>query len=221
MYIVKVMQVVVMIMMLMFVFVCLLAGVYSTADNALANRHSSIVCSLEPDRIDRLIENEEVLVVVNCSAGVTEAVDTHIVLMADINDTHIANITGDWPRRCYFDSTLNVSANCSFGIRGLFLGRTAVRIKYTAYNSAELPDDSVDLEATNTTAESTWMHVAVVRKDRMIDHIFLGLVTLMVIIANIGMGCKIEMPVVKEVLKRPIAPIIGFCCQYLIMPLVS
>merc|ERR1712135_66025 len=34
------------------------------------------------------------------------------------------------------------------------------------------------------------------------------------------MGCTLDMDVVKETLKRPIGPSIGFCCQYLFMPLV-
>lgn len=45
-------------------------------------------------------------------------------------------------------------------------------------------------------------------------------IILLVIFANIGMGCKIDLDVVKEVLRRPIAPSIGFCCQFIVMPLV-
>jgi len=54
----------------------------------------------------------------------------------------------------------------------------------------------------------------------MIDHLFIVIVILLVCGGNVGMGCKVDLTVVKEVLRRPIAPIIGFCCQYLIMPLV-
>ena len=44
---------------------------------------------------------------------------------------------------------------------------------------------------------------------------------MLLLIANVGMGCKIDLDVVKEVLRRPIAPTIGFCCQFIVMPLVS
>ncbi len=35
------------------------------------------------------------------------------------------------------------------------------------------------------------------------------------------MGCKLDLEVVKEVLKKPVAPDIVFASQFIIMPLVS
>ena len=62
--------------------------------------------------------------------------------------------------------------------------------------------------------------VAVIREDRALDKVFLGTVIILLVFANVGMGCKIDLEVVKEVLRRPVAPAIGFCCQFLVMPLV-
>ena len=62
--------------------------------------------------------------------------------------------------------------------------------------------------------------VAVIREDRALDRIFLVSIIVLLLIANVGMGCKIDLDVVKDVLRRPIAPTIGFCCQFIIMPLV-
>ena len=62
--------------------------------------------------------------------------------------------------------------------------------------------------------------VAVIREDRALDRIFLVTIIVLLLIAKVGMGCKIDLNVVKEVLRRPIAPTIGFCCQFIVMPLV-
>lgn len=36
-----------------------------------------------------------------------------------------------------------------------------------------------------------------------------------------GFGCKLDLGIVKECLKKPVAPGIGFGCQYLVMPLLG
>ena len=35
------------------------------------------------------------------------------------------------------------------------------------------------------------------------------------------MGCAMDLKVVKETLKKPIGPMIGFICQYIFMPLIA
>ena len=64
-------------------------------------------------------------------------------------------------------------------------------------------------------------HVSVIREKRAVDTVFLAVILIIVLLANVGMGCKIDVEVVKEVLRRPIAPLIGLLCQYLLMPGVS
>ena len=68
--------------------------------------------------------------------------------------------------------------------------------------------------------QSETSRIPVIRAKRAIDRIFVSIIILLVSIAFINMGCTLDMDVVKETLKRPIGPSIGFCCQYLFMPLV-
>ena len=145
-----------------------------------------------------------------------------------------------------YDSDKQESFNeSSFTVQGVFLGRT--RLRFFTRTSADEKTDlsnllqnysniygsinySIAISRINTQCTSIggqiWrqlpdsLPVAVVRPDRMVDKLFIAVVTLLVVVANIGMGCKIDLAVVKEVLKRPVAPIIGFCCQFIIMPLV-
>lgn len=63
--------------------------------------------------------------------------------------------------------------------------------------------------------------VTVKRVIRPMDRAFRGILYGFIILSTVGMGCKTEIHVVKGVLRKPIAPAIGFFCQYLFMPLVS
>merc|ERR550534_3085163 len=69
--------------------------------------------------------------------------------------------------------------------------------------------------------KSEFSRIPVIRAKRAIDKIFVSIIILLVSIAFINMGCTLDMVVVKETLKRPVGPTIGFCCQYLFMPLCA
>ena len=43
----------------------------------------------------------------------------------------------------------------------------------------------------------------------------------MIVIYNFGFGCKVDPVQIKAILRRPVAPVIGFCCQFLIMAPLS
>ncbi|GFO23760.1 Ileal sodium/bile acid cotransporter-like [Plakobranchus ocellatus] len=63
--------------------------------------------------------------------------------------------------------------------------------------------------------------IIVMQLPRTIDQIFQIVLRCVIVLATAGMGLKVKVKVVKQVLKKPIGPIIGFCCQFLFMPLVS
>ncbi|KAL8559695.1 hypothetical protein ACOMHN_002228 [Nucella lapillus] len=63
--------------------------------------------------------------------------------------------------------------------------------------------------------------IAVLRPERAIDVVFRTCIIILVVIINVGMGCKLDIAVVKATLRRPFAPIIGLCSQFIVMPLVS
>ncbi|WAR13392.1 NTCP2-like protein, partial [Mya arenaria] len=88
------------------------------------------------------------------------------------------------------------------------------------YNSSFEPQPGVRIDA-NGGAVTHWFPVTVLRKMRPVDHIFRYLLGFMVILLTMGFGCKLDMGVVKECLRRPVAPGIGFGCQYLLMPLIG
>ena len=93
-----------------------------------------------------------------------------------------------------------------FSITGKFLGFTEIK--------AELKKD------TKILAQDT-MKVSVVRKKTIQSKLFSYSVAILVSLAYINMGCAMDLEVVKQTLKKPVGPLIGFICQYLIMPLLS
>lgn len=63
--------------------------------------------------------------------------------------------------------------------------------------------------------------VSVVRKSGILEIIFAVALGLQIIVYNFSFGCKIDMHHVLAILKRPVAPFIGFCCQFVFMAPVS
>ncbi|GFS00190.1 ileal sodium/bile acid cotransporter-like [Elysia marginata] len=63
--------------------------------------------------------------------------------------------------------------------------------------------------------------VVVMQLPRTIDTVFRIVLRCVIVMATAGMGLKVDIQVVKQVLKKPIGPVIGFCCQFICMPLVS
>jgi len=148
-------------------------------------------------------------------------------IMAVVQDGDIAGISSNLSQTIGpgTSSRMNFTAK----LRGIFLGRTTVKL-YTNSNSVSGPDPAmydVISEDLDNTGPSDWYqipgeyNVTVSRKESAISHSFTGTIIILVCLANIAMGCKTELSVVKEVLKKPIGPLTGMFSQFLLMPLVS
>ena len=101
--------------------------------------------------------------------------------------------------------------NISTEIYANFLGRTSLNLQLIkdSENSAVLHQENYE--------------IVVLRSKRgvLLSTIFTVIITLFVIINTFLMGTQLDISVIKEVLKKPYGPIIGFCCQFLLMPLVN
>ena len=96
--------------------------------------------------------------------------------------------------------------NFLFNITGKFLGFT--KVKAEIRNSNKVLTESV-------------LNVSIVRKKTIQSKVFSYSVAILVSLAYINMGCAMDLEVVRETIKKPIGPLIGFLCQYLMMPLLS
>ncbi|KAK3085534.1 hypothetical protein FSP39_004776 [Pinctada imbricata] len=126
------------------------------------------------------------------------------------SDTEIFEIDGENVH--HFTS----NGNFSVSLKALFLGRA--KLEFYANKS---------LDKTTKVDEWCKLNVAydvVVKKNsegEMLGKIFTGIVIVLVCVANVAMGCKTDLQVVKSTLKKPIAPITGLSSQFILMPLIS
>ena len=93
-------------------------------------------------------------------------------------------------------------------VRGLRMGRTSLECRI---------EDNVTMWA----PLQGKYKIAVIREPHVLYPVFLGMVSIIIVCVNIGMGCALDLEVVKTVLRRPVAPAIGFFSQFLVMPIVS
>ncbi|CAG0897276.1 unnamed protein product [Darwinula stevensoni] len=100
-----------------------------------------------------------------------------------------------------------VGENVTLKLLPHWLGRTGIRIKLTDQTGSVVAEEVVK--------------VTILRQIRIIDRIFMIVLTCMVVVNNVNMGCQLDLNVIKETLKRPIGPAVGFFSQFTVMPLVS
>ena len=93
-------------------------------------------------------------------------------------------------------------------LRGLRMGRTSLECRI---------EDNVTMGAPLLGKYK----IAVIREPHVLYPFFLCMVSIIIVCVNIGMGCALDFEVVKTVLRRPLAPAIGFFSQFLVMPIVS
>ncbi|CAC5393304.1 SLC10A3_5 [Mytilus coruscus] len=110
----------------------------------------------------------------------------------------------------------NKQSNITVTIYGSFLGETVLRFLVNKSLNGTLRGDNVDWY------DYTETYKLVVKRDsRPIDTAFTVSIIILVCLANVAMGCKTDLDVVKSTLKRPIAPLTGLASQFLLMPLIA
>ncbi|KAL3859418.1 hypothetical protein ACJMK2_009641 [Sinanodonta woodiana] len=146
-------------------------------------------------------------------------------IKASILDTKYAEIDGNATHIVTGGDRTNISVK----VKGVFLGRTWMSLHVNKAGQSSRADDGQydkpDIERSEE--QSDWYElpekyaISVRRKDGAMGHIFTGLVIVLVCVANVAMGCKTELQVIKDVLRRPIAPLTGLFSQFILMPMIS
>lgn len=120
------------------------------------------------------------------------------------NDNRLADVS----KRIEPSEVTNGRWSGDFDVYGVFLGN---------------PNVYVDLYQPNASPEraNEFLPLTIIREDRAIDHAFTGSVATLVALLYINFGAALDVTKLKGILKRPVGPIIGFCGQFIVMPLVS
>ncbi|CAG7721857.1 unnamed protein product [Allacma fusca] len=104
----------------------------------------------------------------------------------------------------------------SFNITGNFLGYTKICPSINYFSAKDNRNTTEIL-----TEEKDCLTIAVIRESTAIDKAFTYSVAGLVAIIYVNMGAALDMSTVRDTLKRPIGPTIGFLSQFMIMPLLS
>ncbi|XP_059177720.1 ileal sodium/bile acid cotransporter-like [Physella acuta] len=98
-----------------------------------------------------------------------------------------------------------------------FTGARPTNLSNNVWVSLDRPE-GVQYKAPNVVGRAM---IIVMQLPRIIDNVFRIVLYVVIIMATIGMGVSVELPVIKAVLMRPVAPLIGLACQYIGMPLIA
>lgn len=171
------------------------------------------------DQFPYLVHEEESK---NLKFGIDNANENSIHVNVATTDQHIADVE---------NRTFQISkgsSNFSVKVIGKFLGRTL--LKFSVIDNNTLPfEKEYDVANDDRSLEEQFdwyelpekYEITVGRDEGALSHTFTGLVIILVCLANVAMGCKTKLSVVKEVLKKPVAPLTGMFSQFVLMPMIS
>ncbi|CAG9759769.1 unnamed protein product [Ceutorhynchus assimilis] len=94
----------------------------------------------------------------------------------------------------------------TFNLTGNFLGQSIISCRDPKTN-LKVTQDQLDVKC--------------IRKQRLIDRIFTASTATLVAIIYINFGCVVQWPELKNLIKKPVGPVIGFCGQFILMPVLS
>lgn len=160
---------------------------------------ATVHLSLHPGHV-RIAEDESTEVIVSFRVTGSVPQESYVSIISD--HAHVADVLE--PHFVAQDLERNVSVT----VRGKLIGKSRLSFRYY-----ESPDAAA--------SDEQHVDVAVIRSMPKIQIIFTIFVAILVSINNISMGCVISLPTITGVVRKPIAPLIGFACQFLIMPLAS
>lgn len=175
----------------------------------LVETASAFQVTFHPDKLKFKEGDEQKIDFTISNYNFQEKEDSWHEFQINIDDPHIADVKDGnrsiFIRKDDFDSTGSV--NRSFVLSAKFLGLTDVYL----------------IEVKNPTIKSLTdtLEVIVQRKQSLLSLIFTITVATLVSLNYINMGCALDLSVVKAVLMKPIAPLVGFMSQYVLMPLTA
>uniref|UniRef100_F1L203 p3 protein n=1 Tax=Ascaris suum TaxID=6253 RepID=F1L203_ASCSU len=124
------------------------------------------------------------------------------------------------------DSNSSQSFETNFTIAAHFLGKTAIRVRLLTADEHVDDEDLSNMQLSTIDAVKrsggylldVWVSQ---ERGRLVNRLFLITLIILIVIANTLMGCELDLKIVLETVKKPVAPLIGFCTQFIAMPLLA
>lgn len=140
--------------------------------------------------------------------GLKSVEEDYVRLGATFNissDAEILEVIGQ--SQYDFSGTTDGNLTGHVNVTGKFLGTAKLYANITFKGKSEISNQT--------------LNVIIIREERTIDRVFTASIIALVSILYINFGAALDLGKVKEILVRPIGPLIAFVCQFLFMPLVS
>ncbi|KRY38089.1 Ileal sodium/bile acid cotransporter [Trichinella spiralis] len=218
---------------------CVLSFVCAVLWSAVHVLGNGVNITVVPEVISSIKENENQTVIVHfqrdddldkceiqCSNKLNLSLQTSTPDLIDITNpkkfsSHAAASDYDYSLTTTNDTVQNSSSQLiqldlehfdeiTFTINGKFLGRAVVQLDVVC-----LDDEGIEHNFTLN------YPVPVIRADSKLGYIFVGVLSVLLCLANFLMSAEINPRTVWKVIKRPVAPAIGLFCQFFAMPLIS
>ncbi|XP_075158874.1 ileal sodium/bile acid cotransporter [Haematobia irritans] len=100
-----------------------------------------------------------------------------------------------------------------------WLGNITIDVKLLGFTRIHAELFNEKLNSSEIGKES--LPLIIIRKPRVIDHVFTGSVALLVSLLYINFGAALDLSVLRGLIVKPVGPFIGFGSQFLLMPLIS
>lgn len=127
------------------------------------------------------------------------------------------------PQAVFIRIRLNMESN--FTIQALQAGRVSMEVMFHHADDVKGMDASSASHVVGSlqpvSDNNLDYPVTLYRKQRMADFVFNSAAAAIAIIISFGIGCATKVDLVKHQLKFPVSLLVGFCCQIIIMPMVS
>ncbi|CAG5121827.1 unnamed protein product [Candidula unifasciata] len=137
------------------------------------------------------------------------------VVTAVVDHDKLVNIVSN---SVFHIHTTNLSGTLSISLKGKLPGRAT--LIFQGRDEVTGAEDGVFKSDVKVYSQTSFeLHIE--RQEKTIDIAFNVIIVILVVLANVGMGAKVDLSVVKTQLRRPFAPIIGLFSQFVFMPVIA
>jgi hypothetical protein len=178
--------------------------VATIAFNCDKNNNSIIEIKFYPQKFN---EYEEKNVTISIRSNCSVIGDYIFELITDEMDKQIVEFITEtkWDLN---SEEINNGMNLTFILKADKIGKTGLNWRITDVNEQRVVKSGIFI-------------VSVISGKKYLTAIFTIVLAILITINNINMGCQIDLDIIRSVLRKPYALIIGLCSQFIIMPLVS
>ncbi|XP_076043814.1 ileal sodium/bile acid cotransporter-like [Oratosquilla oratoria] len=155
----------------------------------------------DPEHLKQIIEGE-----VHTVAWYTNSPGQVVAFDTIVDDKVVADVVGASPTFRGLPSD-NYTARGFVNISAKFIGYNSLRVVLLDENGEELTHGN--------------LQISVLLAYQNLNDIFTIAIGVLVALVYINMGATLDLEVIKQIVKKPIGPIVGITCQYLIMPLIA